>query len=268
MYAKGGKVKKGDVGKSGTQYGYTLKEWEQNAKKRGLLVSPTQWWKSQEGRSYTDSFGRKKIVGHHSGDERQSMNMYGYLIANGLDLGSKIIPESAIKYVKENDYMKYAQGGDINTQLSKYKLPLSPFLVEIKPFNKKEKPIVVRVSPDSYSMHTAGYTIYENEHSKRKVGYLKKHELLTLLENGDYKILKNSKMAQGGDIESIKMDMDLIKKQYPKAKVSYFFAKNPNGKNYVIVARENNKIVYSSYHNKYAQGGEIETTFTYQIGGL
>jgi hypothetical protein len=115
MYAKGGKVKKGDVGKSGTQYGYTLKEWEQNAKKRGLLVSPTQWWKSQEGRSYTDSFGRKKIVGHHSGDERQSMNMYGYLIANGLDLGSKIIPASAIKYVKENDYMKYAQGGEIET---------------------------------------------------------------------------------------------------------------------------------------------------------
>ena len=67
--------------------------------------------------------------------------------------------------------------------------------------------------------------------------------------------------AQGGDIESIQMDMDLIKKQYPKAKVSYYFAKTPNGKNYVIEARENNEIVYSSYYNKYAQGGDIIDLF-------
>jgi hypothetical protein len=115
-YAKGGGVKhkKGDIGKSGTQYGYTLKEWEEMAKKKGLLVSPKQWWKSQEGKPYTDSFGRKKKIGQHSGDERQSMDMYGYLIANGLDLGSEIIPTSAKKYVEENNYTKYANGGGVD----------------------------------------------------------------------------------------------------------------------------------------------------------
>ena len=103
--------------------------------------------------------------------------------------------------------------------------------------------------------------------SQESIGLEFEGDLYYLSETAEY---KNGGImyAQGGDIESIKMDMDLIKKQYPKAKVSYFFAKNPNGKNYVIVARENNKIVYSSYHNKYAQGGDIETTFTYQIGGL
>lgn len=109
---KVGKKSKGDIGKSGTQYGYTLEEWEEMAKDNGLLVSPKEWWKSQQGMSYTDSFGRKKKIGQHSQDERQSMQSYGYRIAIGLDLGSKIIPASAKKYVEENDYMKYAEGGE------------------------------------------------------------------------------------------------------------------------------------------------------------
>ena len=115
-YKYGGGVgikSKGGIGKSGTQYGYTLKEWEKMARNKGLLVSPKQWWKSQEGKTYTDSFGRKKKIGQHSQDERQSMEMYGYLIANGLDLGSKIIPASAKKYVQENNYMKYSKGGGV-----------------------------------------------------------------------------------------------------------------------------------------------------------
>jgi hypothetical protein len=118
IFTKGGGVKskkiKGDIGISGTQYGYTLKEWEQGAKKNGLLVSPSQWWKNQEGKPYTDSFGRKKKVGQHSGDKQQEMNRYGYLIAIGLDLGSKIIPESAKKYVEENNFSKFENGGTVS----------------------------------------------------------------------------------------------------------------------------------------------------------
>lgn len=111
-FAKGGKTKtKGAIGKSGQQYGYTLQEWESNAKKMGLLVSPSQWWKSRQGIAYKDSFGRNKKIGMHSSDEMQEMSMYGYLIANGLDLGSKLIPLSAKKYVIENNYQKFEDGG-------------------------------------------------------------------------------------------------------------------------------------------------------------
>lgn len=113
-YKTGGqtKNKKGDIGKSGTQYGYTLKEWDKIAEKNGLLVSPTQWWKSQEGKKYKDFVGRNKIVGQHSGDKAQEMNKYGYMIANGMDLGSDKIPASAKKYVQENNLNKFGEGGE------------------------------------------------------------------------------------------------------------------------------------------------------------
>jgi len=109
--ATGGGVKKGDVGKSGTQYGYTLKEWEEMAEKKGLLVSPSQWWKSQEGTKYKDSFGRTITIGNREQDKRQEMESYGYRIAIGLDLGSKKIPLSAKNYVQENNFSKYETGG-------------------------------------------------------------------------------------------------------------------------------------------------------------
>lgn len=112
-FAGGGKVKKGDVGKSGTQYGYTLKEWEEMAEKKGLLVSPSQWWKSQEGTKYKDSFGRTITIGNREQDKRQEMESYGYRIAIGLDLGSKKIPLSAKNYVQENNFSKYANGGGV-----------------------------------------------------------------------------------------------------------------------------------------------------------
>ena len=109
-YAKGGKIV-GDIGKSETQYGYTLKEWEGKAEKIGLLVSPKEWWKNQQGKKYKDSFGRTKTIGHFSQDERIEMEYYGYQIAIGMDLGSKKIPKSAIKYVEDNNYKKMADGG-------------------------------------------------------------------------------------------------------------------------------------------------------------
>jgi hypothetical protein len=116
-FAEGGKVTKpkrknlGDIGQSGTQYGYTLKEYEALAEKNNLFVSPSQWWKSQEGKTYKDSFGRTKTIGQHSRDKEQEMIAYGYRIAIGIDLGSSKIPTSAKKYVQDNNLNKFAEGG-------------------------------------------------------------------------------------------------------------------------------------------------------------
>ena len=65
---------------------------------------------------------------------------------------------------------------------------------------------------------------------------------------------KNTTYAEGGEIEA---DLKSIKNKYPNAKVSYYFAKNNNGKSYVVTAKEKGKIVYSSYKQPYAKGGEI-----------
>jgi hypothetical protein len=58
--------------------------------------------------------------------------------------------------------------------------------------------------------------------------------------------------SNGGrvDMEMLEMDLKLINKKYPNAKVSYFFLKDKSGKGYVIQAKENNKIVYSSYEKE------------------
>jgi len=104
--AKGGVTKKGDVGKSGTQYGYTLKEYETMAKKNGLLVSPSDYWKSQIGKKYKDFLGRTQTIGNYSSDKENIMRSYGYKIAIGMDLGSKLIPASAKRYVEQNNYNK------------------------------------------------------------------------------------------------------------------------------------------------------------------
>jgi hypothetical protein len=50
-----------------------------------------------------------------------------------------------------------------------------------------------------------------------------------------------------GNIDEISSNMEAIRKAFPNAKVSYSFAKNGDGTNYVIRAKENGKIVYSSY---------------------
>ena len=69
--------------------------------------------------------------------------------------------------------------------------------------------------------------------------------------------VENDKMGLGGGIDNERLMMDLkdIKLKYPKAKVSYNFAKDKSGKGYVITAKENGKVVYSSY--KMATGGNI-----------
>lgn len=94
------KKPKGDIGKSGKQYGYTLAQYEANGKKLGLFVSPEQYWKSQKGTKYKDFVGRTQTIGER--EKVGEMNRWAYKIMIGLDLGSKLIPDSAEKYARKN----------------------------------------------------------------------------------------------------------------------------------------------------------------------
>lgn len=58
--------------------------------------------------------------------------------------------------------------------------------------------------------------------------------------------VKPQNTSKTSEYKEIKSDMDEIKKEYPNAKVSYYFAKHKGG-NYVIIAKENGETVYSSY---------------------
>jgi|GEM_PF-6629388 len=75
---------------------------------------------------------------------------------------------------------------------------------------------------------------------------------------GNIKYAKGGYMESGGsvDMDRLQMDLQAIKKKYPNAKVSYTFAKDSSGKGYVITAKENNQIVYTSY--KMEHGGMME----------
>jgi DNA repair protein RadC len=68
------------------------------------------------------------------------------------------------------------------------------------------------------------------------------------------------KMRLGGnvDMESLQMDLNAIKQQYPSAEVSYTFAKDSSGKGYVITAKENGKTIYTSY--KMGVGGTMDSS--------
>lgn len=95
--AKGGKIKKGDIGKiTGMQYGFTLKEYDEKSSR--FFVSPKEYWQSEEGTKYKDYFGRTRIVGEI--DKDNIMSRYAYHIMMGIDLGSKKIPASAKKYAE------------------------------------------------------------------------------------------------------------------------------------------------------------------------
>lgn len=119
-YANGGgvgksKKQKGDIGKyTGKQYAYTLSEAEKGWKR--MLVSPTDYWKKEEGSVYTDSFGRKQVVTER-GDKSNMMTSYAYRIMVLLDLGSKNVPASAKKYAMS--VYKFAPN-EISAKLYKY----------------------------------------------------------------------------------------------------------------------------------------------------
>jgi hypothetical protein len=113
----------------------------------------------------------------------------------------------------------------------------------------------------------AEHNIKQAKYGARLVG---KQKNLDVNKNGkldseDFKMLRGEKMADGGYmadggwIDEVLREIEQIKKKYPKSKVSYYFAKNGNGKNYVIEAKENGKVVYSSYQqNKMAMGGKVK----------
>ena len=95
-----------------------------------------------------------------------------------------------------------------------------------------------------------------------------KQKKLDLNKNGkldaeDFKMLRKGKMADGGLIEEVQMTMNQIKRKYPNAKVSYYFAKNPNGKNYVVEVKQDGKVIYSTFNDmgkitKMAKGGKVK----------
>jgi hypothetical protein len=125
QYANGGgvgksKKQKGDIGKyTGKQYAYTLSEVEKAWKP--ILVSPTDYWKKEEGSVYTDSFGRRQVVRESS--KLSIMTGYAYRIMILLDLGSDKVPASAKKYAmsvyefepNEISTKLYEYGGGIET---------------------------------------------------------------------------------------------------------------------------------------------------------
>ena len=208
-YKKGGqtKNKKGDIGKSGTQYGYTLKEWDKIAEKNGLLVSPTQWWKSQEGKKYKDSFGRNKTVGQHSGDKEQEMNRYGYMIANGMDLGSDKIPASAKKYVQDNNFNKFGEGGKAGEYFINFENDFSStrrggvknYSVDIDLENGEQ------LRGGDLDFKDGNDALFLYERIKKKGEYqnekIEDIQLLANFKNGDYESVDIPRYADGGGVE-------------------------------------------------------------------
>lgn len=57
----------------------------------------------------------------------------------------------------------------------------------------------------------------------------------------------NEFINENNQSDSIQRDLDSVKKKFPKAKVSYYFAKHKGG-SYVVTAKENGKTVFSSYN--------------------
>lgn len=122
-YARGGKIK-GDKGKvTGKQYGYTLKEYEDNYKD-DLFVSPEYYWKTQLGTRYKDSMSRNQQISER--DKDRIMGNYAYKIMIGIDLGSDKIPASAKEYAEKQYELKNGEisvklesGGPVELSISK-----------------------------------------------------------------------------------------------------------------------------------------------------
>lgn len=49
------------------------------------------------------------------------------------------------------------------------------------------------------------------------------------------------------DYNKIQAELNECALKYPNAKISYYFAKDKSNKGYIIQAKEDNKIIYSSY---------------------
>lgn len=147
---------------------------------------------------YLNDLGNQDTYG--GGDSIDREKVYKYLESDSLEKSYKsgLITQSEYEQMKSQKDKKYATGGSMYAGGGK--IPSRPFLVEIKPLFKGEEPQIVRISPDGLGEFTAGYTIYADANSTRKVGYLAKHEMESKIENGEYKIISDSKMAHGGSM--------------------------------------------------------------------
>jgi hypothetical protein len=163
MYAGGGTMGRVKVG--------TFNEAQLKSGEDKLAIEKAQ---KETGLTYIDSKITKK-------GDKMFMEVY-------------LIPTE--EYLKS---AKFANGGSMYAD----KIPSRPFLVEIKPLFEGEEPLVVRVSPDTVGEFTAGYTIYSDAKSTKKVGYVTKPEMEGKIENGEYKILSDSnKFANSGSMSS------------------------------------------------------------------
>lgn len=168
---------------------------------------------------YLSDLGNQDTYG--GGDSIDREKVYKYLESDSLEKSYKsgLITQSEYEQMKSQKEKKYATGGSMYAGGGK--IPSRPFLVEIKPLFKGEEPHIVRISPDSVGEFTAGYTIYADANSTRKVGYLPKHEMENKIENGEYKIITDSKMAHGGSMYADGGGVDEVKYFYIKGRNEY-----------------------------------------------
>lgn len=75
-----------------------------------------------------------------------------------------------------------------------FKIPLTPFIVEVQPLEEGNKPVRTRIAADyveGSSIFVGGYVVYRNETSNEKAGYLQPYELEHLLETKQYTIVQS-----------------------------------------------------------------------------
>lgn len=215
MYAKGGKVKKGDIGKiTGKQYGFTLKEYDEKSSR--FFVSPKEYWQSEEGTKYKDYFGRTRIVGDI--DKDNIMSRYAYHIMIGIDLGSKNIPTSAKKYA-ELMYVLTPNGIETNfdkIELAKKQQENFEDGGEMKwggrtTFN--EKVAAISKSLEGRKVKLKYQKEYGKTYDKKeaRTAAQKITGKLMAAENRKKKAAK-SKMEKGGDVDLIKNENEKVLK--------------------------------------------------------
>tara|TARA_B110000881_G_C18598387_1_gene533219 strand:- start:775 stop:2526 length:1752 start_codon:yes stop_codon:yes gene_type:complete len=153
----------------------------------------------------------------------------------GIQITQKV---DTIKDIEKNSKVLYEEGGEVDTSVSKRRAG-----AELKQKLKGKR-------SDGMGEYTA--TIYGMDDGKR----VELKGLNDLNKYSEFEIDESkTTYAEGGEIEA---DLKSIKNKYPNAKVSYYFAKNNNGKSYVVTAKEKGKTVYSSYKQLYEEGGRVK----------
>lgn len=188
----GGAIKgeKGDVGKfTGKKYGYTLSEIENSWE--NILVSPNDYWETQDGSIYKDHLGRMQTVSNRNKDS--IMTGYAYRIMVLLDLGSKKVPTSAKKYAmsvyefapNEISAKLYRAGG------------------KVEGLEKEMRKLLIDLNSSRLRTYIEGDNSEEElaRQKEREVKLARYNEVLTLLREKD-------KYENGGGLERIDLFED------------------------------------------------------------